>query len=178
MKAFDGSQAVVVIPAEAKALPGETFAGEIAGPRATARFKATLKSISAVITAAEGTEADGAPTTELEFKLDDQPQYFNKGEASRKRLDDIPVVVHVSGRQIGGKVVDGSSGGVGLVVEDDPGTGAEVVLVLDAQRADLSMKAKVRYSRTLRGGGFRCGLEIVEMGRLDQPKWRNLLEAA
>jgi len=73
-------------------------------------------------------------------------------------------------------VIDVGPKGIGILASESYDSETELDLVLDTVLGDIQLSAKVVYSR-FEETGFRTGLTISKIGRIDEARWNQLLAA-
>lgn len=73
-------------------------------------------------------------------------------------------------------VIDVGPKGIGIMTSESFDSDTELDLVLDTLLGDIQLSAKVVYSR-FEETGFRTGLTISKIGRIDEARWNQLLAA-
>lgn len=73
-------------------------------------------------------------------------------------------------------VIDVGPKGIGIMTTESFDSDTELDLVLDTLLGDIRLSAKVVYSR-FEETGFRTGLTISKIGRIDEARWNQLLAA-
>lgn len=71
-------------------------------------------------------------------------------------------------------VIDVGVNGLGIITEASYDSDTLVELRLNTNLGDIEMVCKVVYSR-FEEGGFRTGLQVEKIGRIDQARWNLLL---
>ena len=173
VSALTGKNVIVAAEEGAKVQLGQTFRFQVFGSGATAVFDARLETISDRLLAfALSTPIRAVPSSEdmrmrtrnLSALLLD----ITEGEPANGD-DDMAVAMTEA------RVVDVSGKGLGLHISRAYKKGAKVKVVIDTPWGQTECTGEVRYSKP-EAQGFRVGLLIVEIDRLNQGRFARLLQ--
>lgn len=174
---------VVSVEEEGNVLPGQQFRFQVFGRDATATFQARLEVASGTL---------------LAFGLTSSIRNTAGGEEMRLRVQRISAQVYscpprangsegndVSEMQLGvlpeplgeGQVVDISAKGIGFIATRAFAKEERLLLMLDTPWGQTECQVQVRYCKPS-GKGFRVGVQILAMDRLNTGRYSRLLQSA
>lgn len=110
-----------------------------------------------------------------EFTIVDEARKTAASKAPRKRVPHMTITLQVGEAEITGRVVDISISGAGIELPVQLERGSTVIATFEFDSKRASCPAEVRYCRA-DGDGFRAGLQIGEMNRLESARWMMLFD--
>lgn len=164
---------------------GEKFRFEASGKQVGAVFEAVLAEMEAVDVFAEGTAIDGSSALmysvkELcfQFNLVGNIRYIANTEAPRFSAENSEGSIKGPFGEIPFTLLDISWGGAGIEIDREVKRHTEIHIYLISDKGPLSGRGEVRYCRFNRETGkYRAGIMMTEFSRIDQQKWRRLVES-
>lgn len=128
----------------------------------------------------EGTDVQliEARKVSLTLKLTSPARYSASNEAVRLLADDYYILVKRHNGELDGRVIDISSGGVGVIVPQVVEPHERVSIIVETPIGPVEGEAEARYCIQSADypGEFRVGLMFTKMGRLQSPRWNRLIE--
>ena len=118
-------------------------------------------------------EGETSGKAKLSLRLNEPLMVTTHNEASRVLVSGMEAQISASGSTFKAKVRDVSVNGVGLLTDQELAKDSEIVIVLNTALGPIKATGKVRHVRKS-PEGFRTGIELVELSRLDGSRWKKL----
>lgn len=164
---------------------GQEFQFDVIGPQYSATFRARLEYGSDFGLFNPNAEKEEfelrqrimvAADVEFEFVILKEISLRESTEEARYAMQSAKALVTHEGRSINGTVLDASTKGLGLALEEQVPADANIELKIETHMGEVKCQAQVRYCRPDRQlqNNFRTGVSIVSMDRIDQARWNRI----
>ncbi|MBL8066044.1 MAG: hypothetical protein JNM34_09325, partial [Chthonomonadaceae bacterium] len=105
------------------------------------------------------------------FSIQSQFRFANAIKAFRSRVKGISVTFQLDGSKLKGEVVDVGERGFGAILSEPIIPGTKLNSEVTTSLGVVSAVGLIRYCNSNPNGTYRAGVELVDMGRLDKPRW-------
>ncbi len=179
-----GSRVEVLTPADAFVQIGEKFRFELHGRKTSAVFDACLTDVEQFDVESQGVEyaveGSAAKVVEaewivLQFNIDGQFRYANALQPFRIRTTNIEIKVIARDWTCQATSVDVSMKGIAILHDQQVEPGQKVKFEAMTPLGKVMGEAIIRQCQKAKGGKFRLGLQLCDLGRLDKPRWERLI---
>ncbi|QYK55925.1 MAG: PilZ domain-containing protein [Fimbriimonadaceae bacterium] len=166
---------------------GDTFRMEANGQRGNFIFEATLQSVeqldmgaNGVVAAIEGTSARllEARMVTLVLMIGPQPRYAPTPQPFRIRVTGIDGMVNSSGSALEASLLDVSSEGFALFSKREIRLGDTIRFEIATPLGMVRGDGQVMNCRPApdHPGFHRVGVKVIDLGRLDAPRWARVVQ--
>jgi hypothetical protein len=163
---FRGDSLLVQTEEGAGCEPGDAMYLEAYGPKVKG-------SAGAILVAVGLPEGEASGSAKLSLRLNEPLKVSTHNEASRVLVSGMEAQVSAAGSTFNAKVRDVSANGVGLLTDQELAKDSEITIVLNTAMGPIKATGKVRHVRKS-SEGFRTGVELVGLSRLDGSRWKKL----
>jgi len=156
------AQEVELFCADSKAITtGEKISGEIHGVQRMGKFTGTISDVSG---------------DRVKVRLAAAIRETFPKEDARVLIENLFGFVEFRDHVANFEVIDMNSRGVGILLDEPLTVGAEHLLELIGTSDILRGYAVVRHCSELPGGKFKAGVHMHHFNRIDQAKWRQVMD--
>lgn len=163
---------------------GDRFRFELHGRKTSAVFEADLSSMEPSDVFSNGLqyliEGSNAKFVEadwvnLRFQVSGQFRYSTVHEPFRTKLVDTNVAFRMGSRIVEALSIDAAKEGLAALTVENMQTGSTVFFEATTVHGRVTGLAIVRSCRKVNAYHFRVGVQIIEMSRLDRPRWNRVV---
>ncbi|HRF58448.1 MAG TPA: PilZ domain-containing protein [Fimbriimonadaceae bacterium] len=162
------TEIVLSLPELGDLAVGENVAIEIAGPKVLAMGTARISFVEGGAAGSDG---------RISLHLANPLKFIDSTNTGRVRVPPHVVSLKIGEKKVAGRLLDGSTGGIGLSSEAAVDRGATGTLSIDSGHGTIDLTVEVRYCRPNAESGFRVGLQIIEGQRLEVARWCQIVES-
>lgn len=163
---------------------GRSYVIALNGRRTSATFEAKAVSVEQFELAGQGTESTVAGTnvkiieaksTVIRFNILGTVRYASATERFHVLVDGVKATVKIDGESMLATVIDAAENGIAITQFAPLPVGALVQLSIETAVGSVISDGRVRNCRDNHDGSYRIGIELVQMGRIDGPRWQRFL---
>jgi len=180
-----GHKVEVLTNAETPIQIGDRFRFELHGRKTSAVFEASLSNVEqfdltngGAMYGIDGTSARviEAEWVSLRFTVVTQFRFANALQPFRTKVKDLQATLTHEGACIIGDVIDVAQSGYSVSVPEALIPGSRIVFRMETNVGTVNGNGIVRNCRRAKNGQFRAGVQLLEMGRLDRPRWDRFID--
>ncbi len=165
---FKGESLVVSTEDAMGTEPGDEFFMEAYGPK----VKGSANTLATTVSA-----AGSNGKVQVSLRLVEPVKIAQHNEPTRILVEHMTAEVTYNGAKFMAKIRDVSLGGIGLLCDHEIAKGSQLDLGMNTQMGVISATGIVRHVRK-QDEGFRIGVELQVLSRLDGSRWRKLMGEA
>ncbi len=141
--------------------PGQVFLVQAFGQEACAMFEATARLIA---------------DKRVVLRIGGSIRFLEPGEEARLRVKGVSAEVSIDDMAVEAVLADMSQNGVGIATSDPLPKGQRVSIQFETPLGKIESNGEVRYcSQSGLDDGFRVGVRLDKMDRLNRARWIRLL---
>ncbi|MBS1724584.1 MAG: PilZ domain-containing protein [Armatimonadetes bacterium] len=174
----------VLIPICSRAGIGDQFRLEMIGKSSVATVDVTLEKL-VQFDAALGAQVIGNNAVILEsewvcghFAVLDEPEVTQTAVPFRCMVNAVTARLKTGSGEVDCLIRDVSNTGFGMTLTETLETGSQLEFVVEAPVASIRGEGSVQYCRPWRDTGYRAGVKITRIDRLDRPRWEQYVAGA
>lgn len=163
---------------------GKAYVMSLHGRRTSAVFEARAMSVEPFDLNGHGTESTVAGTnvkiieaekTVIRFHIMSTVRYASATERFHVLVSGIKATVTIGGESMVASLVDAAENGVAITQFAPLQVGLKVQLAITTAIGKVISDGIVRNCRDNNDGSYRIGIEMIQMGRIDGPRWNRFL---